>query len=120
MHEPPCAVAEFRRFAGRHPIGPEGFLPRARFRYEVVLASVLDVTDVEVLAHLELDLSQLVDDDRTITQQVGKVAYHIGYQAVLSPSATGVDAVLAVFMDNIGTGRLQPRIAEQWATLADL
>jgi RES domain-containing protein len=33
---------------------------------------------------------------------------------------TGVDAVLAVFTDNLRSGRLEPRIAERWESLADL
>jgi RES domain-containing protein len=115
-----CAVAEYRRFAGRHPIGPGAFLPRTLYRYDVTLTSVLDTTDVAVLAHLELEVAQLVDDDRTMTQHLGEAAFGVGYQAVLSPSATGVDTVLAVFVDNLADGRLQPRIAEHWQTLTDL
>ena len=115
-----CAVAEFRRFASRHPIGAEGFLPRVLYEYDVAFASVLDLTDAQVLADFELEPEHLVDDDRALTQQLGELAHQFGYQALLRESATGVDAVLAVFTDNLRSGRLEPRIAERWETLADL
>ncbi len=57
-----CAVAEFRQFAKRHPIGPEGFLPRVLYEYSVEFASVLDLTDARVLTTFELDAEHLIDD----------------------------------------------------------
>jgi RES domain-containing protein len=115
-----CAVAEFRRFGNRHPIGPEGFLPRVLIEYHVALASVLDLTDAATLDHLELEAGHLVDDDRALTQQLGELTHQFGYQALCSPSATGVDAVLAVFADNLRTGRIDPELAERWETTEDL
>jgi RES domain-containing protein len=115
-----CAVAEYRRFAGRHPIGPGAFLPRALYQYDVALSSVLDVSDDAVFVHLGLEPAHLVDEDRTMTQHLGAVAQHAGYQAVRSPSATGIDDVLAVFVDNLAEGRLEPRLSEHWESLADL
>jgi RES domain-containing protein len=115
-----CAVAEFRRFAGRHPIGPEAFLPRVLYEYTVALTSVLDLTDAQMLSAFEVDVAHLVEDDRALTQQLGALAHQFGYQALLSASATGVDTVLAVFTDNLRAGRLEPRIAERWENLTDL
>ena len=73
-----------------------------------------------IVTSFELDVEHLVDDDRTLTQQLGELAHQFGYQALLSPSATGVDAVLTVFTDNLRGGRLEPWIAERWDTLTDL
>jgi RES domain-containing protein len=115
-----CSLAEFRRFASRHPIGPEALLPRVLYEYTIDLSSVLDLTDVQTIDMFELDLVQLVDDDRTLTQQLGELAHQFGYQALLSASATKVDTVLAVFTDNLRNGRVEPRIAARWETLADL
>lgn len=115
-----CAVAEFRRFASRHPIGLEGFLPRVLYEYRLEFASVLDLTDAETLKHLDLDPEHLVEDDRVLTRQVGELSHQFGYQALRSPSATGVDLVLAVFTDNLRAGRLDPELAERWETAADL
>lgn len=115
-----CAVAEFRRFANRHPIGPEGFLPRVLVEYHVALASVLDLSDAQTLGHLDVQAAHLIDDDRVLTQQIGELTHQFGYQGLRSPSATGVDLVLAVFTDNLRTGRLEPELAERWETLEDL
>ena len=112
--------AEFQRFASRHPIGAEGFLPRALYVYQVSFASVLDLADPEILNHLNLEIAHLVEDDRSLTQRVGELAHLFGYQAIRSLSATGVDLVLAVFTDNLRAGRLEPDLAERWDTLADL
>jgi RES domain-containing protein len=115
-----CAVAEFRRFSTRQPIGAEGFLPRVLYEYQIAFASVLDLTDAAILAHLELEAGLLVDQDRSLTQQLGELTHQFGYQALCSPSATGVDVVLAVFTDNLRTGRIEPQVAERWETIADL
>jgi RES domain-containing protein len=115
-----CTVAEYRRFASRHPIGPEGFLPRVLYEYAVEFASVLDLTDAPTVAKLEVETEHLIDDDRALTQELGELAHQFGYQALLSPSATGVDLVLAVFTDNLRGGRLEPRVAERWDALTDL
>lgn len=115
-----CAVAEFQRFSSRHPIGPQAFLPRALYEYRVEFTSVLDLADAETLVSFEIDVARLVEDDRTLTHQLGALAHEFGYQALLSASATGVDNVLAVFTDNLRGGRLEPRVAERWENLADL
>ena len=53
------------------------------------------------------------------TEQLGEAA-PVRYQALLSPSATGVDAVLAVFTDNLHSGRLEPRNSERWDHACDI
>jgi RES domain-containing protein len=115
-----CAVAEFRRFASRHPIGAELFLPRVLYEYRVAFSSVLDLTDTAIREHLDLDVGRLIEEDRALTQRLGELAHQFGYQAVSSPSVTGVDIVLAVFTDNLRTGRLEPEFAERWDAPEDL
>jgi RES domain-containing protein len=117
---PGCAAAEFLRFAQQQPLGPTGFLPRALYRYDVDLTSVLDLTDDATLGHLELTSAQLVDDDRALTHHVGEVTHEFGYQAILNTSATGVDAVLAVFIENLRTGRLDYEQYGMWMTVDDI
>lgn len=90
------------------------------YEYAVEFASVLDLTDAPTLAKLEVETEHLVDEDRALTRELGDLAHQFGYQALLSPSATGVDLVLAVFTDNLRGGRLEPRTRERWETLADL
>lgn len=69
-----------------------------------------------MLEHLDVTAELLVDDDRSLTQHIGEIAHQFGYQAVLSGSATGVDEVLAVFTENLRTGRLDPALEVTRAT----
>jgi RES domain-containing protein len=62
---PGCAAAEFMRYTEQHPLGPTGFVPRALYRYNVSLTSVLDLADDQTLEHLGVESAQLVDDKRS-------------------------------------------------------
>lgn len=115
-----CAAAEFMRFARDQPIGPSGFLPRSLWRYEIRLTNVLDLTDSETLDHLGAERHVFVDDDRVLTHQIGEIAREFGYQAILNASATGVDDVLAVLIENIRGGMVSPALDQTWSTLDDL
>ena len=117
---PGCAAAEFMRFAQNQPMGPSGFLPRTLYRYEIRLTTVLDLTDAQTLVHLELDADAFVEEDRTLTHHIGEIAHQFGYQAVLNASATGVDDVLAVLIENIRGGLVSPTADQTWNTVDDL
>lgn len=117
---PGCAAAEFMRYAEQHPLGPTGFLPRALYRYDVSLTSVLDLADDETLEHLGVPASQLVDDDRALTQHIGELAHQFGFQAIFNGFATGVDTVLAVLIDNLRSGHLGYELESTWETLDDV
>lgn len=117
---PGCAAAEFMRFATDHPIGPMGFLPRALFRYAVNFSTILDLTDSSTLDHLGVQSDRLVQDDRTLTNQVGELAHQFLYQGILNGSATGVDRVLSVFTDNLRGGQLLPELDTTWAVMDDI
>ncbi len=41
-------------------------------------------------------------------------------QAIRTPSASGVDEVLAVFPELLGSGRLLPELVESWESIGDL
>lgn len=117
---PSCAAAEYLGFAGQHPLGPSGFLPRALYRFDVVLTSVLDLTDEPTRTHLGVTPAQTVEDDRALTHHIGEIAHQFGYQAILNASATGVDAVLAVFIENLRNGRLDHELENTWETVGDI
>ena len=70
----------------------EGLLPRVLYRYEIELDRVLDLTD-------------------------GKVRARVGLGADV---LTGVGDVLAVFVQHIGRGRLEPKLVEEWRSLDQL
>lgn len=114
---PGCAAAEFIRTSRRHPLGPRGFLPRALYRYETHLTAVLDLTDAATLIHLELEPPVLIEDDLTLPRQIGEIAHQLGYQAVRNASATGIDDVVAVFIENLRGGVLAPSLEQTWTAL---
>ena len=68
-----------------------------------MIALLLDLADASVLAALGLQSNELVRPDHALTQQIGEAAHERGVEAMRSPSATGVDDVLAVFPENLGT-----------------
>jgi RES domain-containing protein len=115
-----CAVAELRRLGERQRVGLEGLLPRYLYRFEVALERVLDLSDASTRLHAGIGLDSVTGPDWTACQELGVVALALGIQAIECPSATGVDEVLAVFVQNLGAGRLEPQVAEEWRSVADL
>lgn len=115
-----CAVAEFYRAGNRLAIGPEGLLPRHLYRYDIRLDRIVDLTRTESLGQLGIPQSDLVGENHSATRDLGKMAYSLGIQAIRSPSATGRDDVIALFIENIGSGVINPEWAEVWAILDDV
>jgi RES domain-containing protein len=115
----PCAVAELTRLGDRQAIGLAGLLPRHLYSYDIVLDRVLELSDDHVRANVGLTLEVLAGPDWTACQQLGTTAHALGAQAILSPSATGVDDVLAVFVNTSGSAELTrplPRNGKQSTT----
>jgi RES domain-containing protein len=110
----PCAVAELKRLGERQAIGVAGLLPRVLYRYEIELERVLDLTDGEVRAQIGLGANVLTGSDWTLCQALGVAAHARGANGISSPSATGAGEVLAVFVQSIGHGRLEPHLVEEW------
>lgn len=117
---PGCAAAEFTKFARNHPIGISGFLPRRLWRYEISLTNVLDLTDAETLDHLGLARTELIDEHRTLTHELGEIAHQFGYQAIRNASAAGVDDVIAVLVENLRSGALSPSEDDTWNEVDDI
>jgi hypothetical protein len=101
-------------------IGLEGLLPRMLYRYEISLDQVLDLTSGGALDHLGITTAQIIGADVTVPRQIGESAHATGFQAILAPSATGVDQILAVFPELLGSGRLIPQPLERWESISDL
>ena len=95
----------------------EGLLPRVLYRYEIELDRVLDLTDGKVRARVGLGADVLTEPDWTACQDLGIAAHAVGASGINSPSATGVGDVLAVFVQHIGRGRLEPHLVEEWRSL---
>ncbi len=116
----PCVVAELQRLAERQPIGLDGLLPRHLYIYDISLDRVLDLANTGTRNPLGVELEALIDNDWTTCQLLGVAAHALGTQAIRTPAATGVGEVLAVFPENLGTGTVEPRLAEEWNTRADI
>lgn len=115
-----CTVAELHLLGRRQMVGVEGLLPRVLYRYETSLDRVLDLTSEATLEHLGITEQQVIGSDLTTPRQIGESAHATGSQAVKAPSATGVDQVIAVFPQSLGSGRLLPELLERWESVDDL
>ena len=116
----PCAAAELRRFGKRVPVGVEGLLPRKLYEYALSLDGILDLSVASTREAVELTPAELTAADWGTCQQLGAAAHDLGFSAIRSPSATGVDDVLALFLENIGTERLEVRLVATWSDVSDL
>lgn len=112
-----CAIAEFERLGERQVIGMAGLLPRSLYRYDLVLEMVLDLTSRSVLRTLGVRTETLTAPGWGETQDLGRAAHDTGWEALLTPSATRVDQVLAVFPDNLGAGSVAAELVETWKRL---
>lgn len=116
----PCVVSELERLGTSEGIGVEALLPRALYKYDLALERVLDLTNLAVRAGIGIDLDVLVAPDWTVCQEIGAAFHALGAQGIVSPSATGVGEVLALFMQNLGMGHVGPNYVEQWRFPSDI
>ena len=87
------------------------------YRYQISLDRVFDLTNDEIRAQIGIGRDVLTGPDWTACQELGSTLHALGAQGISSPSATGVGEVLAVFVQHIGLGRLEPDLVEEWHSL---
>jgi RES domain-containing protein len=109
-------AAELHRAAAAMGLPTDAVLPRELFRYDIELVAVVDLRGEGVLDTLGTTREELLSADRARGQSLGAAAARMGAQALICPSATGVGDVLAVFVDNLGSGRCEPQLLETWET----
>lgn len=109
-----CAAAELIRHASRQSLALEDLLPREFWQIEGKLDRVLDLSDDSALSKIGVSRDDLIRDDLTLTRQIGESAYEHQFQAILAPSATGVDQVLAIFTENLAGAVLDPTLIGEW------
>jgi hypothetical protein len=68
-------------------VGIDPFEVRRRVGRVAVDLDVLDLTDQEVRAHLDIHESDLLSDDNTITQELAAAAQDARFDAILAPAA---------------------------------
>ncbi len=78
------------------PLSGDGALARIHIR----LSRVLDLTNADVRAVLDVAETDLTGIDPAVPQAIGEAAHHLGYEAILAPSAAGAGHALAIFLDN--------------------
>lgn len=115
-----CVVAELTAQADRQSVGLADLLPRELWSLSVSLDQALDLTDESVLAGAGLSAQRLALPDHSFTRQIGEAAYQRGYQAIRSFSATGVDEILVLILDNLGEASLDVELVERWEPPDDL
>ena len=81
---------------------------------------VLDLTDAATLDALGIAPPDLVREDHRFTQEIGEAAHEHAFQAIRSPSATGVDHVLAIFPEKLAGAVLDVKLLGEWSTVDDL
>jgi RES domain-containing protein len=74
--------------------------PRRLATIRVRLSRVLDLTNADVRAALDVAEADLTGEDPAVPRAIGETAHHLGYEAILAPSATGTGHALAIFLDN--------------------
>ncbi len=96
-----AVVAEFRRLVAKQSFGAQDLVPRGLYRYEVAVHDALDLRDGATREQLGLSDQQLFGEDRSACEAIGRAAFANERTAVIAPSATGHDDVLAVFLDHV-------------------
>jgi RES domain-containing protein len=116
----PCVVAELTRQAQRQGLTIGDLLPRELWQLNADLTKVLDLTEPSTLTALDINTDDLTRDDHRFTQELGEAAHQHGFNGIRTPSATGVDHVLAIFPDNLAGVVLTAELIELWPTVDDL
>jgi RES domain-containing protein len=116
----PCVAAELTRQAARQNIRVEDLLPRELYELSADLEKVLDLTDADVLDTLGVETADLIREDQLLTREIGEAAHEHRFQAIRSPSATGVDHVLAIFPENLAGAVVHVELIDEWTTISDL
>lgn len=112
-----AVVAEFQRFIDRQSFGAQDLMPRGLYRFDVQLSGALDLRDPLTRERLELSDDQLTGEDRSRCQAIGEAAFATARTAVIAPSATGRDDILAVYLQHVhGESRLAVRDHVVWET----
>lgn len=115
----PCVSAELTAQADRQGIGLEDLLPREVWSLAMKLDRVLNLADDATRLEAGLARADLMLPVHAFTQQAGEAAHERGYQAIRTASATGVDDVLVVFPENLGSVTIDVDLVLLWEVPGD-
>lgn len=92
-------IRELEREAKRRGLDIKDLQPREIVSLKVKIKKVLDLTDTRILSLLGISEDDLKLDDCTLPQEISDAARKLGYEAILSPSATGKGKNLNIYLD---------------------
>lgn len=92
--------AEFDRLLASARLSPASVRPRDLAAIHLRLSRVVDLRQEVVRNALGVTLEDLVGESTAVTRAIGEGAHHLGYEAVLAPSAAGPGSVVALFLTN--------------------
>lgn len=115
-----CALSELKRQAARQGISIEQLLPRELWVVGTRLRRVLDLTRPTNLQALGVSSQDLVRDNHRFTQDLGLAAHEFRFEAIRTPSATGIGEVFALLLDHIGGTALETDLLETWSERSEL
>lgn len=99
-----AADAEFRRLLATARL--PATRPRELATIRVDLSRVLDLRSESTRRALGTQLEDITGEDQTMPRAIGEAAQHLGYEAVVAPSATGIGHVSRC---SSPTGQRNPR-----------
>lgn len=93
--------AEFAHQLALVRLKPDAVRPRELATIRIELHRVLDLRESSVRVALGVRLEDLLANDPALPRAIGEAAHHLGYEAVVAPSAApgGAD-VVAIFLTN--------------------
>lgn len=92
-------IRELEREAKRRGLNIKDLQPRDITSLRVKLKKVLDLTNSRILSLLGVSKEDLTSGDYALTHKIADAARKLGYEAILSLSATGNGKNLNIYLD---------------------
>jgi RES domain-containing protein len=92
--------AEFDRMLALLRLRPESARPRNLVAIKIRLNRVIDLRIPSVRDALGVTVNDLIDDDLSVPRAISEAAQHLGFEAIIAPSAAGKGHVVAIFLTN--------------------
>jgi RES domain-containing protein len=105
------AIAELHDLLNLQPVFPSKIVFRVH-RLKVSVRRALDLTDFSTLSKLGVDISRYQDRNYATMQSIADVAYFLGFDALLAPSARWPCINAVLFTDRVEPANLSVEATE--------
>lgn len=96
------ALAEMRRLASRYGLSITDLLPRQLWQVDLTLSRLLDLRQGAASNALAVSHHDLITDELSLTQTVGRLAHNAELEGVISTSAADqTGTVITLFLDRL-------------------